>query len=952
MTNDGITNDGMTNGSPTSDGPTGDGATGYPCTLRFNVLGPLEVLRHGTPQPLSGVNQRAVLGYLLLRHNQVTATSQLISSLWEGPPPSSARKMVQNAVWHLRNLLQTDPLHPGPDAVVLRSRAPGYVLEVEPRTIDLHHFQELVATGRARMRDGAVAAAAQRWREALGLWRGPALSDLAEAGMGLAWPELAAAETARLDVLEELFDAELALGRQQAVLPELQELSRAHPRRERLAGQLMLALHRSGRQSDALGVYQSVRAHLAEELGLDPGRDLQSVQQAILTDDPALEYTPLPGGARVGCAATTRGGPPPGPSGGPGPTDGPAAVGAPGPGGDAEELVQERREVTVVLLNASVPAEHPGGDPEHLDRVMTELHELVRSEAQRFGGTLAARIGSSWLVLFGAQRIRSNEAMRAVLMALAVRHRLRFRYADADGLALRAAVDTGEALVRYGPDAPGVPSVTGAAVDRPLSLLPLVPRDQVWVSEPTREQTDNWIEYRRASVHSPIWTVTGLRSNGVRDEGSPVLERAGETAMMADLLTAGADTPATPNSPDGRTGPRMLLVVGEAGMGKSAMIDEFERLAARQEPAVRPLVAHIVPCAVDDSPLRFVAAELSAGCGIRPDDPPETARAKLWATVDRVAADPAEARQLFEQLVVPIGHVPAHERTAGPEEVTAAWHTLLERLAAERPVVMVVDDLHSADEPLLDTVDRLVRSPCPSRLLVVATARPELFARRPDWQGAAGALRTVTLAPLSDAAVGRLARSVIAAQHPADPPPGLVRELVAAVTDLADGNPLFVTEFVRLALRRLDATEPAPRHGALGEVPMAVRRVLSARLDALPANLKAVLQDAAVLGGGIRPDAVAALRRERTDEVNGALDTLARLGILGPAPADADGTSRFAFRQPLLCEVAYARIPRGQRVEKRAAVTGWSKRARVPDGPRPVAPELLRLRAAVRQLCV
>ena len=913
----------------------------YPHELRFNVLGPLEVLRHDEPLPLNGLNQRAVLGYLLLRHNQVTATSRLVSALWDGPTPSSARKMVQNAVWQLRSLLGADTGQPG--TPVLRSRAPGYVLEVEPGAIDLHHFQELVAAGRARMREGAVAAASRCWRAALDLWRGPALSDLAEAGVGLAWPELTAAGTARLDVLEEHFDAELALGRHLVVLPELQELSRAHPRRERLAGQLMLALHRNGRQSDALGVYRSVRAHLAEELGLDPGRDLQNVQQAILTDDPALEYTPLPGAVRVPCAAPAGAAPPQDRAGCPDPAE---QVDPSAPAGETEDPVPERREVTVALINASVPAGHPGGDPEQLDAVMTALHGIVRSEAQRFGGTVAARIGSSWLVVFGARRIRSNEAMRAVLMALAVRHRVRSGWTAADGLGLRAAIDTGEALVRFAPDTPGPPTATGAALDRPLSLLPLVSRDEIWVSESAREQTDNWIDYRRASVHSAYWTVDGLRSNGVRDEGLPVLERAEVVARLGELLDAFS---AAPSGMTGPSGPQVVLVVGEAGLGKSAVIDEFERLAARTGPGVRPMLAHIVPCAVDDSPLRFVAEDLSAGCGIRSDDPPETARTLLWETVGRVAADPAEARWLFERLVVPLGYVPDHELSAGPEEVTAAWHTLLQRLADERPVVMVVDDLHSADEALLDAVDRLISAPGRSRLMVVATARPELFARRPGWRSASGALRTVDLAPLSDAAVARLARAVVAARRREDLPPERLRELVESVTALADGNPLFVTEFVRLALRRFDPG-PAPRPGALGEVPAAVRRVLSARLDALPADLKAVLQDAAVLGDGIRPDAVAALRRERPDDVNGALDTLTRLGILGPAPADADGTSRFAFRQPLLGEVAYARIPQGRRIAKRAAVAGWSGHPRVPGGPRPVAPELLRLRAALRRL--
>ncbi|MFJ2113955.1 MULTISPECIES: BTAD domain-containing putative transcriptional regulator [unclassified Streptomyces] len=906
---------------------TGTTAETYRGNLRFNVLGPLEVLRGGTRLELSGAKQRAVLGYLLLRPNQATATSELMAALWQGPAPTSARKMVQNAVWRLRNLLDAHAEGAPADTVSLRSRPPGYLLEVNPKALDLHRFHELAAQGRARMREGEVATASLYWREALALWRGSMLADLAEEGV--TWPQLEATETARLDVLEEYFDAELALGRHDGVLPELQTITRAEPRRERFIGQLMLTLHRSGRHSEALDVYTAIRTELAEELGLEPGRRLQELRQAILDNDPALDITPLPGTVHLSAGPPAR--PPAGPDDTPPPVPG-------GPGA----LVRERREVSVALINAFVPTGPDFGDPERIDLVMAALHEVVRDEADRFGGTVTARIGSVWLVVFGARGSRGNEPMRAVLMALAVRHRIRWRWHREQRLRIRAMVDTGDALVQYVPDDRGTPSVTSAALDHTQSLLPLVPLDEIWVGKDTRERTDNRIDYERARV-SATWTVRGLRCVGVRDDTPPLLDRADGVRALATLLDAD------------RTGPRVALVVGDAGMGKSSMLVEFERLAARRDTASRPLLAHIFPCTVDDSPLGIVAAELCASCGIGTDDSPETARAKLWTTVERVTTDTDEAYRVFEPLLVAVGHVPDHERAVMAEEVVAAWLTLLERLAAERPVTVVIDDLHAADEAVLRIVDLLVDPACRSRLKVVAATRPELFRSRPAWGVASGRMVTVTLPRLSDGAVAQQTRTIIAASASPDRPrpavvaPGLIVELIGTVTALADGNPLFAAEFVRLALRRTPSAAP-PAGGGAALIPQVVQQVLQAGLDELPADLRAVVQDAAVIGEGIRPDTLAALRRQRDGEVAGALAELTRRGVLASVATD-DGTTVFGFRQPLLREVAYAQIPQDLRAAKHAALAERSGGCPSPGVPRPpAAPELLRLRSVVERL--
>ncbi|MEU9418210.1 AfsR/SARP family transcriptional regulator [Streptomyces sp. NPDC051000] len=255
------------------------------------------------PVPLGGTKPRATLGYLLLQANQVVPTSQLLAALWSTDnAPVTARKILQNAVWGLRGMLnQCDPGFDGAPAELV-TRAPGYMIRVDPDHVDLHLFRRRVRQGRALLAGGTPHEAADRFCEALELWRGPVLSDLVETGT--MWPELTAVQNTRLDVLEDYFEAKLRCGQHYAVLGELETTVEAEPLRERASGQLMLALYRCGRQADALGVYNRIRATLVEDLGLEPGHELRRLQQAILAHDPTLNLAPaavvLGGSAPVG----------------------------------------------------------------------------------------------------------------------------------------------------------------------------------------------------------------------------------------------------------------------------------------------------------------------------------------------------------------------------------------------------------------------------------------------------------------------------------------------------------------------------------------------------------------------------------------------------------------------------------------------------------------------------
>lgn len=245
--------------------------------MRFSILGALEVSDGDRDIPLGAGRQRKLLAILLLHPNEVVSTDRLIDELWGEQPPPTAAKALQGHISHLRKQL-------GQGCVLTVSA--GYVLKLDPVELDAYRFEQLLnEAGRAE-----PAAAARKLREALELWRGPPLADFAYDDF--ARNEIDRLEGLRLTSIEKRIDADLALGRHSEIVPELEALVAEHPLRERFRAQLMLALYRSGRQAEALQAYHDGRAVLREELGLEPGDEIQDVQKAILAHDPAVAAPP------------------------------------------------------------------------------------------------------------------------------------------------------------------------------------------------------------------------------------------------------------------------------------------------------------------------------------------------------------------------------------------------------------------------------------------------------------------------------------------------------------------------------------------------------------------------------------------------------------------------------------------------------------------------------------
>lgn len=718
----------------------------------------MEVVSGGRSLPLGGVKQRAVLGLLLLRANQVVATSQLLDALWpEESRPVTARKMVQNAVWGLRALLETgDGERPdGSMPPQLLTRAPGYVLRVDPERLDATRFERAVTAGRARLDAGEPAEAAVLLGEALAEWRGSALSDLAEEGME--WAELTALRQLRLDAMEDRFEAELACGRHHAVLGELTSLAEAEPLRERLCGQLMLALYRCGRQAEALSVFSRVRLALVEEYGLEPSAGLQTLQHRILRHDQTLA-SPAggraePGGTevraprrhtvaetgrvetpvRITAAHTAAPGTGVTEVAGPGTVSVPEFVPefapefapaeeeprTPRPLGVAEAgAVAERRDVCVLVVCTESAVDAAAMESEQLDASLHDAVTVLTESVEARSGTVVGSMGGLCAALFGLRSERPEASLNAVRAAFAARERL----TSGMGMVMRAVVISGKAIVRHDPHDPrAAVSVVGTLLDRAHGLLTGVPAGELYVSEEVAGDTDAWVRYGETTYAAD--GVAGIRSAQALRAGAATVrgtdtrgQRRHELALLESFLDYSTHHDV----------PSMLTVLGDRGVGKTRLLAQFERRIAGDFEEVRVVRPRVLKAGPDAAGL---AAALLEAWAPRDRALPETPEHRLRAVVRSAVDSDVDAVRLLRALSSP----PDSGRSGRWADVLAAWGEVIEHEARHRPLVLCLDDLHLADEEVLDWVEALGRGTTRSPLLVVACGHSDLLGRRPFW---------------------------------------------------------------------------------------------------------------------------------------------------------------------------------------------------------------------------
>ncbi|MGC4892204.1 BTAD domain-containing putative transcriptional regulator [Micromonospora sp. DT31] len=824
---------------------------------------------------LNGVKQRATLGYLLLHANEAVATSQLLTALWGHDQPATVRKMLQNAVSNLRRML--------PD-VELETRPPGYALRVSPADVDALRFQDLAQRGRAELASGAAAAGAATLRSALRLWRGPVLADLAEDGVE--WPELAVLNGSRLNVLEDCFEAELAAGRHFEVVSELVREAEAEPARERLCGQLILALYRCGRQVDALAAYRRTRAVLADQLGLDPSRELRDLERCILNHDPVLA-PPTEPGSRVTLA--------------------------PQPVSEQEQCQAhgsraERKPVSALLVRAEPASRLGSGDLEEFDEAFQSLSVLIREEAERFGGTVHGNVASVWVLLFGVPRTHEDDAQRAIRAGLCIRDRIRAWNSSRLGaglLTVRAAVATGEALATYVErEGTAAVDVAGGIFLRGDELLASARADEVRVCDTTRQVAGCAFGYVPLP-HSQGWAVELAPTACSAHTLTTFVGREREMILVTGLL----------DDARRRRHPHLVTLLGEPGIGKSRLVIELcQQIGGTADP-YRYLVGQARPFG-DGTPFEPLADLVRMYAGIGPEDDAVTADEKLTRMVGDLFGGDARGSSITHELRALLG-VGMSDPPACLA-VAQSCRALLEEIAGHMPLAVVLEDLHQADDRLLDFIESLADWSRPVPLVVLATARPQLRHRRPEWGGGEADATTVTLNPLSTAAINWLVNKLIHSQGLAGPE-SHERQRAPEL----GGNPLFALEYVRMlqegvSLRR-EVALPATASGCSPEagvvsVPHSVYTMVSAQLDRLPGSEKAVLQVAALLGGEITATRVASLAGCDQGEAQLHLEALDRKCFLqcvdGPG---GEGERNYGFRDALVRNVSYSQIPRSAR---------------------------------------
>jgi class 3 adenylate cyclase len=570
-----------------------------------------------------------------------------------------------------------------------------------------------------------------------------------------------------------------------------------------------------------------------------------------------------------------------------------------------EERREERKVVTVLfadLVGFTSRAEQL--DPEDVRAVLAPYWGRLRSELERFGGTVEKFIGDAVMALFGAPVSREDDPERAVRAALAIRDWAR----EEQGLQVRIAVTTGEALVLLGArSSEGEGMAAGDVVNTAARLQAAAPVNGILVAESTFRATRDTIDYEeREPVVAKgktepirVWEAVNARSRlGMDLEQRALLPLVGRTRELDALLGA------FDRASDARE-PQLVTLVGAPGIGKSRLVAElFQRIEAMPD-LVWWRQGRALPYGDGVSFWAF-GEMVKAQAGIQENDALEVARQKLWESVDNAVG--GDDRDWVVQQLLPLigGDQPEGDSQT---ESFGAWRRYLEALAEEHPLVLVFEDLHWADDGLLDFVDHLADWSSGVPLFVIGTARPELLDRRPGWGGGKLNATTLALSPLADAEAAQIISRVLEQAL-------LPAETQQVLLERAGGNPLYAEQFARLYVERGSA-EDLP-------LPETIQGIIAARLDGLAPDEKRLLQDAAVLGKVFWSGGAAALAAIDAPALEQALHSLERKGLVRRERRSAvSGEDEYAFRHVLVRDVAYGQIPRADRGQKHVRAAGW-----------------------------
>jgi DNA-binding SARP family transcriptional activator len=840
--------------------------------MDFRILGPLEVLDEGDTIPLGGSKQRALLALLLLHANETLSTDRLIDELWGERPPANAAKTVQMQISRLRKALAGEAGNGAAGVVVTRER--GYELRLDPNHLDSHRFERLVAEGRSELAGGHPERAVSALERALSLWRGAPLAELAY--QPFAQREIARLDDLRVAAREELVEAKLTLGAHAEVVAQLEALIREYPYRERLRAQLMLALYRCDRQADALQAYQDARRQLVDELGIEPGERLRELERAILAQDQALAVPARPTGRGLADAA------PPGPA----PEELPTGV------------------VTFLLTDIEDSSGLWEADPRGMAAAL-ELHDelIARSTEAHRGRLLKTKgEGDATVTVFrrASDAVAGAVELQKALGAASWPGELELR--------VRMALHTGEAHERGG-------DYFGPALNRAARLRALTRGGATVVSRATAEIVHDRLPQEVELVDLGRHELRGLSRPENVFELRPVAAQAAPEAAAVTIVPAVAGR--SVETPRGRFvgrqrelrelvgglddafagRGRLFLLAGEPGIGKSRLAEEL--IAEARARGARVLIGR---CWEAGGAPAYWPWVQSLRAYVRQTDLTEL-RSQLAAGAADLAQIIPELRQRFADLP----DLSSLESEGARFRLFDATAEFLRKASEHRPMMLLLDDLHAADAPSLLLLQFIVRELGSIRMLVVGAYRDlDPIPGQPLTEmlaevGREPVTRRVSLGGLSEREVAEYVE--LMESEMASP------ELVGALHEETEGNPLFVAEFVRLL------SLEGPRSQSIAEarlaIPQSVSDVITRRLNYLSAECNRTLVLASVIGREFALDALARMSGVSEDELLDLLDEAMAARVVSDVPG---GAGHLRFAHVLIRDALYEGVTSARRV--------------------------------------
>ncbi len=567
--------------------------------------------------------------------------------------------------------------------------------------------------------------------------------------------------------------------------------------------------------------------------------------------------------------------------------------------GEAARLGEERRIVSVLFVDlVGFTSRAEKLDPEDVRAFLTPYHASVRDQIEEFGGTVEKFIGDAVMGVFGAPITHGDDPERAVRAALSVRD-----WATEQGLQLRIAVNTGEAIVAFSarPEH-GEAMIAGDVINTAARLQTAAPVGSVLVGEETYASTRLAIEYRPAppvaakGKSTPVrsWlAVKPLSAIGERPTSPvPMVGRDRELGVLTEIWGRVTE----------EQRPHLVTVFGPAGIGKSRLALEFSQIVASG--GGRALRGRSTPYGAS-SPYSAFGHHVKQTVHVFDSDKLEEARSKLRESITELVGS-EDGAEHARHLAILMG-LGGDEDVADRETLFFSARVFVEALAMREPTVLLFEDIHWADASLLDLLETLATRVREVPLLLLALARPEVLTERPGWGGGLPAYTALPLDRLSDDHALSLAELLLKRSDQ-------TAARASAVALATDGNPLFIEELAASLLERSTADVEA--------MPTSVRAIVAARLDALPAEERAVLVDASVVGRVFWRGALA--RIAERDDLSALLGALEQRDLVRrEAVSRLQGDQQFAFKHALIRDVAYQTLPRAARRDRHAAVAGY-----------------------------